>query len=676
MLNKKGFTLVELLAVIVILGIILVIVVPKIIDVINNSRIESFKNSSKLIYSGVKNYFLEDAYNNNGSVSIINLGKNDEHMLEFSGEYPDAGRAIMDSENKIGMYIYNERLQICSIKDYGVDDIVFYSNVSKESCKNVISQPTYLEDVVEIGDYIYYDAGEWETTVSYSSIVDNDGMHGGYTSGNSRNQGLACDSGGSIVSDRVGWRVLDINEETGEISIIHVGTPECYYNGVASETSINNLKNYDYSYYVNSAYATSATIFTKEMAEHLINTIGTSSDPDVPIVSDDGFWNGGILDELMLAGARYYFPNSYDTSGRLFYVQSGGYVSGYRYIAYGIRPVVKLKPNQFVESGDGTNISKYVISNSESFIAQNTYEKNGLITGYWQNWNSSDSINLKLKDVPKDYDIVAISFGYTKTGSEKGIVDFELDSTLSSNLGGYSDTDLKNDIKTLQMRGQKVILSIGGAGNTILVDDSTSVNNFVDSTYSLIDSYGFDGIDINFEEGVSPGYLSDAILEISDLVGEDFVLTMAPQTVDFKVNSSGVVSGNYYELATELKSIITTVNMQMYNSGTQYGLDGNIYSEGTIDFCTALATILLENGLQPDQVGLGSIYNSSNGGYMAPEQFMKAYNSLSVGGLTENGSYVIPNAYGNIGGLMIWSINGDYSENNKFLNAYSLALQQ
>ena len=42
MKNKKGFTLIELLAVIVILAIIMVVAVPKILDIIENSRKRAF----------------------------------------------------------------------------------------------------------------------------------------------------------------------------------------------------------------------------------------------------------------------------------------------------------------------------------------------------------------------------------------------------------------------------------------------------------------------------------------------------------------------------------------------------------------------------------------------------------------------------------------------------------
>jgi chitinase len=222
----------------------------------------------------------------------------------------------------------------------------------------------------------------------------------------------------------------------------------------------------------------------------------------------------------------------------------------------------------------------------------------------------------------------------------------------------------------LQLRGQKVILSVGGADNTIVVDDNASVTNFVNSTYSLIQDYGFDGIDINFETGMSPTYLAEAIKQLAAKVGEDFILTMAPQTIDFKVNSSGVASGDYYNLIAEVKDLITIVNLQLYNSGTQYGLDGNVYTQGTVDFATALITILIEKGLDQSQVGIGSNYSSSSGGYMTPSNFVSAYNSLRNGGITIGGTYTIPHAYSNLGGFMIWSINGDASLGNVFSSTY------
>ena len=47
--KKKTFTLIEPLAVIVILAVILVISIPKILDVIDESKKDSFKTSAQLI---------------------------------------------------------------------------------------------------------------------------------------------------------------------------------------------------------------------------------------------------------------------------------------------------------------------------------------------------------------------------------------------------------------------------------------------------------------------------------------------------------------------------------------------------------------------------------------------------------------------------------------------------
>ena len=54
MKKEKGFTLIELLAVIVILAILMVIAVPKILNVIDNSRKSAAESSIKLVKDAIK----------------------------------------------------------------------------------------------------------------------------------------------------------------------------------------------------------------------------------------------------------------------------------------------------------------------------------------------------------------------------------------------------------------------------------------------------------------------------------------------------------------------------------------------------------------------------------------------------------------------------------------------
>ena len=60
MKKRNGFTLVELLAVIVILAIILVIAVPQIMNTITSARGGSLESTAKLIASSAETYYLTE----------------------------------------------------------------------------------------------------------------------------------------------------------------------------------------------------------------------------------------------------------------------------------------------------------------------------------------------------------------------------------------------------------------------------------------------------------------------------------------------------------------------------------------------------------------------------------------------------------------------------------------
>jgi chitinase len=283
-----------------------------------------------------------------------------------------------------------------------------------------------------------------------------------------------------------------------------------------------------------------------------------------------------------------------------------------------------------------------------------------VLMGYWQDFTNGAE-PLTLAAVPTSYNLVAVAFG--NSDSTSGQVTFSLDSGLSSALGGYTQQQFTSDIKTLQSRGQKVILSVGGQNGTIEVDDATSAANFASSVDSIIQQYGFNGVDIDLENGVNPTYMASALEQLESDVGSSLIITLAPQTVD--TQSTG---DDYFALALDIKSILTMINTQYYNSGTMNGCDGNVYAEGTENFMTALACTELEGGLSPAQVGLGLPASSSaaGSGYVSPSVVNDALDCLAA---KQNcGSFVPSSSYPSIRGVMTWSINWDASNGYNFAN--------
>ena len=80
-LNKKGFTLVELLAVIAILAILMVIAIPGVLTLFNNAKDNAFRTELQSIVKAAKQQWMADnitsagvkSYGNNGGDTCITL---------------------------------------------------------------------------------------------------------------------------------------------------------------------------------------------------------------------------------------------------------------------------------------------------------------------------------------------------------------------------------------------------------------------------------------------------------------------------------------------------------------------------------------------------------------------------------------------------------------------------
>jgi chitinase len=279
------------------------------------------------------------------------------------------------------------------------------------------------------------------------------------------------------------------------------------------------------------------------------------------------------------------------------------------------------------------------------------------VTGYWQNFNNGATVQ-RISDVPAPYDIIAVAFADATT--TPGAVTFALD---SAGLGGYTVDQFKADVRAKQAAGKKVVISVGGERGTVAVNDATSAANFANSVYALMQTYGFDGVDIDLENGLNATYMTQALRALSAKAGPSMVLTMAPQTIDMQSTSN-----SYFQTALNVKDILTVVNMQYYNSGSMLGCDGKVYSQGSVDFLTALACIQLENGLAPSQVGLGlpASTRAAGSGYVSPTVVNNALDCLTKG--TGCGSFKPPRTYPDLRGAMTWSTNWDATAGNAWSN--------
>ena len=140
---KKGFTLVELLGVIVVLSIILVIAVPRILDVIDNSQKQKFLNDvreiteiAKLHYEKEGEDFVTIDFSGQGTETTeTGEEKPLDFILDFEGEMPISGIIYFtDNQNnetidmtKIDVVLENvtsSNGKWCANKNYGEDIVV------------------------------------------------------------------------------------------------------------------------------------------------------------------------------------------------------------------------------------------------------------------------------------------------------------------------------------------------------------------------------------------------------------------------------------------------------------------------------------------------------------------------------------------------------------------------
>lgn len=118
LMKKRGFTLMEVLAVIVVLAVISFIAVPITLNLIEESRQNSFRNSTNGMIKSIEMYYVENA----GTSESLDLGNIDTmKALDFTGKAPTSGYAYITSDGIISILMYNEKY--ISYRKYGEEDV-------------------------------------------------------------------------------------------------------------------------------------------------------------------------------------------------------------------------------------------------------------------------------------------------------------------------------------------------------------------------------------------------------------------------------------------------------------------------------------------------------------------------------------------------------------------------
>jgi chitinase len=342
------------------------------------------------------------------------------------------------------------------------------------------------------------------------------------------------------------------------------------------------------------------------------------------------------------------------------------------------------------------------VSATTSGCQQADLPRHALI-GYLHASFANGSGYVRMADVPAAWDVVNLAFG-EPTSVTSGDIRFTL-CPAAECPNVESEAEFTAAIRAKQAQGKKVLISIGGANGQVQLTTTAARDRFVQSVSAIIDRYGLDGLDIDFEGHslyLNPGdtnfrspttpvvvNLIAALKSLKARYGNDFVLTMAPETFFVQVgyqfyggNGTGDNrTGSYLPVIHAMRDALTVLHVQDYNSGPVMGLDGQYHNMGGADFHIAMTDMIKAGfpvsttgqtfpGLREDQIAFGlPAAISAGNGYTAPSAVHDALNCLtrnqSCGGYTLRGGTSPA-----LRGLMTWSVNWDRYYGWEFQNSH------
>ena len=330
-----------------------------------------------------------------------------------------------------------------------------------------------------------------------------------------------------------------------------------------------------------------------------------------------------------------------------------------------------------------------------------------VLVGYWQNWNLASAPFVQLTALNPAYNVIEVSFATPNSPSDM-TMNFTPDPSL------VSTATFISQVQTLQAAGKKVLISLGGATTSIDVTTAANKTAFINSMTTILNTYGFDGMDLDIENGnsiLAAGTIAaptstaqiNLIAAVKQIMsnyrannnGRKMLLTMAPETGNVQGGMSyfggNSIYGSYLPIIHALRDSLDLLQVQLYNSGSMYASNGSIYNQATADWVIAMTETVITGfntwggaggfftGIPASKIAIGLPACSSAapaGGYISPANLMAAVKYLRGTG-PKPGSYTLQGGpYPALRGLMTWSVNWDAvntcnTTSYEYANAYT-----
>lgn len=333
------------------------------------------------------------------------------------------------------------------------------------------------------------------------------------------------------------------------------------------------------------------------------------------------------------------------------------------------------------------------------------------LIGYWTGDGPGGTL-LRLRDVSPQWDVILVAFANVNHLAPEGTMQMHVRPgrpaipaqparpghpaiPAQPPIPPMDLGQMKQDIAFLHSRGKKVLISLGGGGEYFTLSDRNSIPNFVNSVSHIVQDYGFDGIDLDFE---SPSLVLDpgdtdfrhpktasvvnlivALHQLRARFGPKFLLTLVPEGTQVPGGYVGYGGqfGSYLPLLWGVRDILTFVDVQDYNTPPFQGLDGEIYQLGSVNYDAAMTELLLHGfpvsgragdwfpPIPADQVAVGFLTWTAK-----PQQVSGAMQYLITGRAPAGVTYKLQRSGGYPGmlGAMFWTIDDDRNDNYAFSN--------